>query len=151
MRNGFINIRLLAENTAHNFFLIFFLKSKSSNSFAKIPLTKYHIQEVAFSFLIANPPPLSKEIVKRQFKPMQPPVEGYSFKWKWTFRETSYSMCWVLSARSRNSQLELCSTPGQQTGWPSACICLFYAISQFPKVCTAASIHFTSYLAVPCL
>lgn len=71
---------------------------------------KYHIRGVPFNFVIANPSPPSTEIVKRQFKPTQPPVEGYSFKWKWTFRETSYSMCWVLSARSRNSQLELCST-----------------------------------------
>lgn len=40
---------------------------------------------------------------------------------------------------------------GQQTSWPSACICLLYANFQFPEVHAAVSIHFTLLLAVPCL
>jgi len=39
-------------------------------------------------------------------------------------------------------------SPSQQMGWPSACICLFYANSQSPKVCAAALIHFAAGCAM---
>lgn len=36
--------------------------------------------------------------------------------------------------------------PGQQTSWPSACICLFYANTQLPEVWAVASLLFTLQL-----
>lgn len=124
------------------FFLIFFLKS------TKISLTKYHRSHIQFCNRLLFP--TSSETAKRQCKPKQPQVEGSSFKLKWTFRETSYSMCWVLSALCRNSQLELCSALPASKPAGHLPASLFYANSQLPEVYAAASIHFTLQLAVSC-
>lgn len=147
MKYGLIIVHLLAANAQWQcntffFFLIFFLKS------TKISLTKYHRSHIQFCNCLLFP--TSSETAKRQCKPKQPQVEGSSFKLKWTFRETSYSMRWILSSLCRNSQLELCCALPASKPAGHLPASLFYANSQLPEVHAAASIHFTLQLAVSC-